>query len=138
MLKDGILTYNLCHLFIFIRFYKKDEFSTHQNRNVYLSKRKKNCKMKMLKKFSLVLMIVLYISAGINHFIHPESYYPIIPPYFPFPALINIVSGLLELILGIGLMFAKTRNVAASGIIILLILFIPAHIYMIQKGGCMS
>ncbi len=92
----------------------------------------------MLKKISLVLLIVLYISAGINHFIHPDSYYPIIPPYFPFPVLINIVSGSLEILLGIGLMLSNTRKIAAYGIIILLFLFIPAHIFMIQKGGCMS
>jgi len=92
----------------------------------------------MLKRISLVLMIVLYISGGINHFIHPETYYPIIPNYFPFPTLVNLVSGSLEIILGIGLMFANTRKIAAYGIIILLFLFIPAHIYMIQKGGCMS
>lgn len=94
--------------------------------------------MTIIKKISLVLMIVLYISAGINHFIRPDSYYPIIPAYFPFPALINIISGSLELLLGIGLMLANTRKIACYGIIILLILFIPAHVYMIQKGGCMS
>lgn len=94
--------------------------------------------MKIVKRISLVLMIVLYASAGINHFIHPESYYPIIPPCFPIPAFINIASGLLEIILSLGLMFVDTRKIAAYGIIILLILFIPTHIYMIQKGGCMS
>ncbi|MBC7890223.1 MAG: DoxX family membrane protein [Ferruginibacter sp.] len=92
----------------------------------------------MLKKISLVLMIVLYIGAGLNHFIHPGGYFSIIPPYLPYPHFINIVSGAIEIILGILLIFPKTRKFGALGLVVLLVLFIPAHIYMIQKGGCMS
>jgi uncharacterized membrane protein len=94
--------------------------------------------MKILKRCCLVLMIVLFITAGINHFIHPEVYYSIIPPYLPFPRFINMASGASEIILGVLLIFLTTRKAAANGIVILLALFIPAHIYMIQKGGYMS
>lgn len=94
--------------------------------------------MKLLKRFGLALMIVLYICAGLNHFLHPESYYPIIPPYLPYPTFINIASGVIEIVLGALLIFFSTRKAAAYGIVILLGLFIPAHIFMIQKGGCMS
>lgn len=92
----------------------------------------------MLKKISLVLLIMLYIGAGINHFWHPAGYYSIIPPYFTNPYLINILSGLAEIILGVLLIFRATRKVAAYGIILMLIAFIPAHVYMIQKDGCMG
>ena len=92
----------------------------------------------MLKKASLLLLIILYVSGGINHFIHLEAYLPIIPDYLPYPMMINIGSGILEIILGAMLIFSNTRAFAAYGIIILLVLFIPTHIYMIQKGGCMS
>ena len=92
----------------------------------------------MLGRVSLILLILLYIGAGINHFWHPLGYYSIIPPYLPDPYLINILAGLSELILGIMLIFRKTRRIAVYGIIAMLIAFIPAHIYMIQKGGCMG
>ena len=93
----------------------------------------------MIKKISLVLMIILYVGAGINHFIHPAGYLQIIPPYFqPFQVFINYASGILEIVLGTLLIFSKTRKAAAYGIIILLILFIPAHVFMIEKGGCVS
>ena len=68
----------------------------------------------MLKKASLLLLIILYISGGINHFVHPEAYLPIIPYYLPFPVVINIASGVLEIILGAMLVFSKTRALAAS------------------------
>ncbi|MEO7766012.1 MAG: hypothetical protein ABIS01_01255, partial [Ferruginibacter sp.] len=92
----------------------------------------------MIKKTCLVLMVILYLGAGINHFVHPNGYLAIIPPYFPFPVFINIASGALEIILATLLMFASTKRMAAMGIIILLVLFIPAHLFMIQKGGCVN
>jgi uncharacterized membrane protein len=92
----------------------------------------------MAKKISLVILIVFYVLAGINHFWHPESYYDLIPPYLPFPGLINYASGIAEIVLGLLLLMPATRKVAAFGIIALLILFIPAHIYMIQMDGCIS
>ncbi len=92
----------------------------------------------MLKKISLVLLIILYAGAGINHFIHPTGYYSIIPPYLPNPYLINIAAGIAELICAALLIIPTTRKLAVYLIIAMLIAFIPAHIYMIQKGGCMG
>lgn len=92
----------------------------------------------MIKNISLILMTVFYLVAGINHFLHPDNYYALIPPYFPFHQFINIASGAAEIIFGGLLIFSSSRKAGAFGIVVLLILFIPAHIYMIQKGGCMS
>lgn len=92
----------------------------------------------MVKKISLCLLAALYIAAGINHFVHPAAYLVIIPNYFPWHQAINIGAGIAELLLGILVIFRGTRRAAAFGIMILLVLFIPAHIYMIQKGGHMS
>ncbi len=64
----------------------------------------------MLKKISLVLLIVLYIGAGINHFWHPDGYYSIIPDYIPNHYLVNILAGMAELILGVLLIFPSTRS----------------------------
>jgi uncharacterized membrane protein len=87
------------------------------------------------RKISLLLMILLYTVAGVNHFVNPQAYISIIPHYFPRPDLINIAAGIFELILGLLLIPKSTRNVACISIIIMLIAFIPAHIYMIQKAA---
>ena len=92
----------------------------------------------MLKKISLLLLILLYVGAGINHFWHPDFYFAIMPPYLPNPYLINIAAGISEIVLGILLIFSKTRKFAAYMIGVMLVLFIPVHVYMIQKGGCMN
>ncbi|RYY27521.1 MAG: DoxX family membrane protein [Sphingobacteriaceae bacterium] len=88
--------------------------------------------MSNLKKVSLILLILLYVVAGINHFRSAAAYISIIPPYFPFPKLLNILAGCFELLFGLMLIFKKTRTYAVYGIIFLLIIFTTVHIYMIQ------
>ena len=93
---------------------------------------------RLIKKGSLILLCALYIGAGINHFWHPKTYLAIIPPYFPNAKFINIASGILEIIAGILVISPYTRKLGTYLIIILLIVFIPAHIYLIQMKGCIS
>ncbi len=83
-------------------------------------------------------MAIGFIAAGINHFWHPESYLQIMPSYFPIPVVLNYAAGIVEIILGALLLVPVTRKFSAYGIIILLILFIPVHVYMIQMKGCMG
>ena len=79
-----------------------------------------------------------YVFAGVNHFINPQFYYDLIPDYLPFHELINVVSGLAEIILGIGVIFQKTRKWSSYLLVTMLISFIPAHIYFIQIGSCVE
>ena len=87
----------------------------------------------MIKEISLYLMALLYMVAGINHFMNPRFYLKIIPPQLPFPDAINKLSGLCEIVFGILLLPIATRNVAAWLIILLLIAVFPANIYMAVK-----
>jgi uncharacterized membrane protein len=88
--------------------------------------------VKKLKKISLVLLIIGYLAAGVNHFRVPAFYIAIIPPYLPHPEIINIVAGCCEIGFAILLIFAKTREFAAWGIVFMLIAFIPVHIEMVR------
>jgi uncharacterized membrane protein len=81
-------------------------------------------------------MALFYLAAGVNHFWHPEFYLPLIPPYFPWPEAINILSGIAEIILALGLFSPRLRPYAAWGIIALLVAFIPSHVYFVQIDGC--
>lgn len=88
--------------------------------------------MPTLKKTSLILLIALYLVAGSNHFRQPEVYLKLIPPYLPFPKILNLAAGFFEIVFGFMLIFKPTRKYAVYGIILMLIAFIPAHVYMIQ------
>ena len=84
--------------------------------------------------YKLILWIyaVFYIVAGINHFVSTEAYYAIMPKWLPAHSFLIFLSGAIEIILGIMLLFSKTRKLASISIILMLIAFLPAHIYMIQ------
>jgi uncharacterized membrane protein len=87
-------------------------------------------------KAGFYLLVVFYGVGGINHFINLEFYLPLIPDYLGDKSLINTLAGLAELILAGGLLIRKTRKLAVYGILLMLIAFIPSHVYFIQIGGC--
>jgi len=81
-------------------------------------------------------LIGFYLFAGINHFINPNFYKPLLPLYLrDWSIAINYISGISEITLGLLMLFPRTRKLAAYGIIVMLIAFVPAHIYMIQIGS---
>jgi len=86
------------------------------------------------KMLSLGVMILFYIYEGIRHFMYPHSYYAIIPPYIPFHSVINYIAGAAELLFALLLIFPQTRKIGATGIMVLLIVYIPTHIYMIEMA----
>ncbi len=90
--------------------------------------------MKILKKVSLVILIIGYLVAGVNHFRVPVTYIHIIPHYIPFPKLVNILAGFSEILFGLMLIFKRTRIFVAWCIILMLIAFIPVHIDMVIKA----
>jgi uncharacterized membrane protein len=86
--------------------------------------------MSRVKTISLWLMAAFYVSAGLNHFRAPEFYQPIVPPYLPWHAELVFVSGVAEVMIGVGLMIPHTRVLAAWGAIALLVAVYPANIHM--------
>ena len=84
----------------------------------------------MLKEASVYLMSFFYINIGIKHFTSPDWLMPIMPPYLPFHVELIYISGVFEIILGLGLIFKTTRYLAAWGLILLLIAVYPANIYL--------
>ncbi len=91
-----------------------------------------------LKKINLFLLSGFYVFAGVNHFVDPEFYYGLIPDYLPFPDLIIVVSGIAEIVLGIGVLFQRTRKWSSYLIVAMLISFIPSHVYFLQIGSCVE
>ncbi len=76
---------------------------------------------------------LLFILSGFNHFRTPKIYERIIPPYIPAHSSVVIISGILEMVMGLMLLNRDTQPIAAWGILILLLVFIPVHIYMLQN-----
>ena len=58
------------------------------------------------------VMGVFYIVAGINHFLAPHFYMPMMPPYLPWHAGLVFLSGVAELGLGIAVLIPPLRRMA--------------------------
>lgn len=82
------------------------------------------------RSFFRYLMALLYLLAGLNHFINPSPYLEIMPPWLPFHELLVLISGIAEITLALLLLPAATRRFAAWGIILLLVAVFPANIQM--------
>jgi uncharacterized membrane protein len=82
------------------------------------------------QRAALVLAATLYTAAGTLHFLKPEAYLRIMPPYIPWHAAMVFISGIFEIVGGIGLLFPRTRRNASLGLIVLLVAVFPANIYM--------
>lgn len=82
------------------------------------------------RKISQILLALLFSTTGILHFLFPAPYARIIPPIFPAPLRLVAISGLCELLGGIGVLIPRVRRPAGIGLIALLIAVFPANIYM--------
>ncbi|MFA9370106.1 MAG: DoxX family membrane protein [Labilibaculum antarcticum] len=76
-----------------------------------------------------ILFAIFMIMGGVQHFLKPDSYLPFVPAFLPFPIAIIYLSGLVEIGLGLILVYKKYARIAALGIFILMILFLPIHVW---------
>jgi uncharacterized membrane protein len=86
--------------------------------------------MPVIKQISKYLLAAAFILGGINHFVMPEFYLRIMPPYLPAHLFLIYLTGFLETGFGVALLIPKISRRAAWGIILLLIAVFPANIYM--------
>jgi uncharacterized membrane protein len=77
---------------------------------------------------------LFFVIAGANHFRMPESYLSMMPPGFPRPAAAVAISGIAEILGGIGILPSRTRRLAGWGLIALLVTVFPANLYCALIG----
>ena len=83
-----------------------------------------------MRRLSLVLLGVLFIVAGVLHFVRPALYARIIPPFLPHPLALVYLSGVAEILGGVGVLLPALRAWAGVWLIALLIAVFPANLYM--------
>lgn len=79
-------------------------------------------------------MALLYILAGVNHFTNTKMYIRIMPRYIPYHTSIVLISGAIEILLGLFLMIPSISTYAAWGIIGLLIIVFPANVHHLTSS----
>ena len=86
--------------------------------------------MRHLRSILRVLLALAMVGVGIMHFVDPEPFVRIVPPYLPKPLLLVYVSGVFEILGGLGLLPKRTRRAAGWGLIALYIAVFPANLHM--------
>jgi len=79
-------------------------------------------------------LALFFIVAGTAHLVSPAPYLAIVPTYLPWPAAIVALSGVAEVLGGLGVCFRSTRRAAGWGLIALLIAVFPANVHAISTG----
>lgn len=86
-------------------------------------------RLKWRKEVLRVILAMAMIIVGTTHFIRPDQFAKIIPPIFAFPYSLVYISGVFEILGGIGLLIPWISVAAAIGLIALFIAVFPANLY---------
>ena len=80
------------------------------------------------------MIAAFFVAAGANHFLHPRPYLAMMPDYLPAARALVQVSGLAEILGGLGVLLPPTRRCAAWGLIALLVAVFPANVHVALHG----
>ena len=90
-------------------------------------------KVTIIKSILIIISSFFYVIVAIKHFIEPEYFLSIVPPYLPYHLELVYISGLFEILFGLLILFPKYRYYGAIGLILLLVAVFPANIYLAQS-----
>jgi uncharacterized membrane protein len=74
----------------------------------------------------------LFVAAGVGHLVATDAFVRIMPPYLPLHRPLVIVSGLIEITLGVLLLVPPCSRLAAWGLMALLVAVFPANVHLFR------
>ncbi|MEL6721106.1 MAG: MauE/DoxX family redox-associated membrane protein [Bacteroidota bacterium] len=89
-----------------------------------------------MKHILPLLLAVLMLFSAYNHLANPDFYSAMIPSFIP-EAFANVLSTILEAAIGIALIIPKYRQWGGLGFFLLMIAFLPLHIWDLLKESPM-
>jgi len=83
---------------------------------------------------SRLALAAFFVASGVNHFVSPRFYRAIVPPSLRDRATLVVdVSGVAEVLGGVGVLLPRTRRASGGGLIALLVAVFPANLYMARE-----
>ncbi|NJL45584.1 MAG: DoxX family membrane protein [Leptolyngbyaceae cyanobacterium SM2_3_12] len=70
------------------------------------------------------------VVVGLLHFVYPEPFVRIVPDFLPAPAALVYLSGVLEILLGLGLLVPSVQQLSAWGLVVLFVAVYSANLNM--------
>jgi uncharacterized membrane protein len=83
------------------------------------------------KLISRLVLAIFFIGAGILHFAIAPVYVKIMPPYLPAHLELVYISGVFEILGGIGILIPSVQILAGYGLVALMVAVFPANINMV-------
>jgi len=83
-----------------------------------------------LKDIALLVLVALFVTAGVFHFLKPEPFERLVPAFLPWPRVLVYVSGVAEIVGGLALLAPQLRTFAGIWLIALLVAVFPANLNM--------
>lgn len=82
------------------------------------------------KAITRALVAVAMVAMGVLHFTAAGTFVQIMPPFLPAPLVLVWVSGVFEILGGVGILVPRTRALAGWGLVLLYLAVFPANLYM--------
>ncbi len=80
------------------------------------------------------LLAAFFVGSGVNHFVSPRFYRAIVPPALQDDAKRVVeLSGVAEVLGGVGVLLPRTRRLSGIALIALLAAVFPANLYMARE-----
>jgi uncharacterized membrane protein len=83
-----------------------------------------------LKNLGLAFVFLWFMGGGIMHFVNPDFFVAIMPPYIGYHWEIVYISGVFEILGAIGILIPALRQWAGNGLMLLVVCVSPANIHM--------
>ena len=71
-----------------------------------------------------------FILVGIEHFREPQKFVDIVPKYMPFALFLVYLTGIIEIVGGLGIIYPETREITGRLMVLFLIAIYPANFNM--------
>jgi len=89
---------------------------------------------KSLKQFFTILLGIFMVYGGVIHLIKPDFYLPFVPYFLPFREEIIAISGVFEILVGLGVLIPRFRSFSALVVVGLMLIFLPIHIWDVFRS----
>ena len=86
--------------------------------------------MNVAKNIVGCLLGLPFVWIGIQHFVNPKAFNEIVPRYLGAPSFWTYASGVLEILLGLGIMIPVTRTISARLLVVLVLAMSLANLNM--------
>jgi len=81
-----------------------------------------------LRTLARWLLAFVFVGVGVTHFVVPDDFVAIMPSYLPWHYELVIVSGVFEVMGGLGILVPRVRRLAGWGLVALLVAVFPANV----------